>query len=154
MTKLQKHGQELLSEALVQLWEAMVELVQPTFPQTPLPRPPAKGIKVVRQEVELKVRVERNKIAVVFRVDGIHIAELRVSDTDKMFDPSYLLGKMMPHVDSPRALAHCLRQLRWLTAWMRKRAEGRRRAAEEILRQQRRWVEELEGEIALRKLGQ
>jgi hypothetical protein len=147
--------QNLLSEALEQLWEAMVELVRPTSPRTPLPRPPAKGIGVLR-EVELKVRVERNKIAVVFCVGGIHVAELPASGTDKsnMFDPSYLLGKIMPHVDSPRALAHCLRQLRWLTGWMRKRAEGRRRAAAEILRQQRKWVEMLESEIALRKLAE
>ena len=39
---LQMHGQKLLSEALVQFWEAMLELTRPTSPQTPLPRPPAK----------------------------------------------------------------------------------------------------------------
>jgi hypothetical protein len=155
MTDLQKHGQELLSEALTRLWEAMLELTRPTSPQTPLPRPPAKPVRVTR-EVELKVDVEDGRCVVVrIFADGCCLETLRVCDTTNyILNPECLMERVMPHLSRPRALANCLRQLRWLTAWMRKRAEGRRRAAEEILRQQRRWVEMLESEIALRKLGE
>jgi hypothetical protein len=69
-------------------------------------------------------------------------------------EPSRLVIVMMTHLSQPRALAHCLRQLQLLTTLMRKRAEGRRRAAAEILRQQRKWVEMLEGETAMNRLAQ
>ena len=155
MTDLQQHGQKLLSEALTQLWEAMLELTRPTSPQTPLPRPPAKPIRVSR-EVELKVDVENGRCVVV-RVfaRGCCLETLRVQDTTNYIGPSDVVAKsVMSYLSCPRDLVRCLRQLRWLTAWMRKRAEGRRRAAEEILRQQRKWVEMLESEIALRKLAE
>jgi DNA-directed RNA polymerase specialized sigma54-like protein len=155
MTDLQTHGRELLSEALDRLWEAMRELTRPTSPPTPLPRPPAKPIRVSRK-VELRVERENSRtITVDVFVDGRCLGSLRVWDTTNYtVDHSDLVGKMMPYLSRPRTLAHCLRQLQWLTEWMRKRAEGRRRAAEEILRQQRKWVEELEGEIAMRKLAE
>jgi hypothetical protein len=155
MTDLQKHGRELLAEAFDQLWEAMMELTRPTLPQTPLPRPPAKPVRVARG-VELRVEVENGRcVTVRVFAEGCCLESLRVWDTTSYtVDHSDLARKMMPYLSRPRALAHCLRQLRWLTAWMRKRAEGRRRAAAEILRQQRKWVEMLESEIALRKLAE
>jgi len=154
MTDLQKHGQELLSEALEQLGEAMIKLARPTSPQTPLPRPPANPIRV-SQGVELRVDVEDGRcVCVRVFADGRCLESLRVWDTTNYtLDFLSLVRKMMPYLSCPRSLAHCLRQLRWLTGWMRKRAEGRRRAAAEILRQQRKWVEMLEGEIALRELA-
>jgi hypothetical protein len=158
MTDLQKHGQELLEEAIEKLWEAMIELTRPTSPQTPLPRVPAKPIRIVRK-LELSVWINREgRASVYFCANGQCVLRWEaISGTISAFDKSRLLKdsvrEMMPHLSHPRALANCLRQLRWLTAWMRKRAEGRRRAAEEILRQQRKWIEMLEGEIAMRGLA-
>jgi hypothetical protein len=154
MTNLQKHGQELLAEAIDKLWEAMIELTRPTSPQTPLPRPPAKPIKIARG-VELRVEVRRDCVTVYVFAQGICLKEINVC-CGRSHDiyPSLTAKEMMPYLSQPRAFANCLRQLRWLTAWMRKRAEGRRRAAAEILRQQRKWVEMLESEIALRKLAE
>jgi DNA-directed RNA polymerase specialized sigma54-like protein len=153
MTDLQKHGQELLAEAIAKLWEAMIELTRPTSPQTPLPRAPAKPIKIARG-VELRVEVRHGCVNVYVFAQGTCLKKINVSD-GKSLDiyPSLTAKEMMPYLSQPRALANCLRQLRWLTAWMRKRAEGRRRAAEEILRQQRKWIEMLEGEIAMRGLA-
>jgi hypothetical protein len=155
MTDLQKHGQKLLAEALKQLWEAMLELTQPTSPQTPLPRPPAKPIKITHKVVFEVLLDREGSSTVYFFADGYCVGRLTACNgTSHAVDSSRLAGDMMPYLSHPRSLAHCLRQLRWLTAWMRKRAEGRRRAAAEILRQQRKWVEMLEGEIALRKLAE
>jgi hypothetical protein len=155
MTDLQKHGKNLLSDALTQLWKAMFELTRPTYPPTPLPRPPAKPVRLTRK-LELRVNVEDGRCVVVRIFAGERLMRsFEVHDkTDYAKNPSDLVERMMPHLSRPRALANCLRQLQWLTVWMRKRAEGRRRAAEEILRQQRKWVEKLESEIALRKLGE
>ncbi len=159
MTELQQHGQKLLAEALDQLMEAMIELTQPTSPPTPLPRPPAKPIRIVRK-LELSVWINREgRASVSFCVSGQCVLRFEaISGTICAFDKSRLLKdlvrEMIPHLSHPRALAGCLRKLRWLSAWMRKRAEGRRRAAAEILRQQRKWIEELEGEIAMRKLAE
>jgi hypothetical protein len=155
MTDLQKHWPELLSEALDQLWRAMMKLTRPTLPQTPLPRPPAKPVRVTR-EVELRVEIENSRsVAVRVFADGYCLESLRVWDTTTYtVDHSDLARKMIPYLSRPRALANCLRRLQWLTVWMYKRAEGRRRAAEEILRQQRKWVEKLESEVALQKLAQ
>jgi hypothetical protein len=151
MTDLQKHGQKLLSEALTQLWEAMLELSRPTSPQTPLPRPPAKPIKIARG-LEVRVQVGSGVI-VYFLLDGVCCDRWVASKGGCCYNIPLLVKNVMPHLSHPRALAHCLRQLRWLTAWMRKRAEGRRRAAAEILRQQRKWVEMLESEAALQELA-
>jgi hypothetical protein len=154
MTDLQKHGQELLSEAIKQLWEAMIELTRLTTPQTPLPRPPVKPIKIGRG-VELRVEVRHGCVTVYVFARGTCLKKIDVSEgKSRDIYPSLTAKEMMPYLSQPRALANCLRQLRWLTAWMRKRAEGRRRAAAEILRQQRKWVEMLESEIALRKLAE
>jgi hypothetical protein len=153
MTDLQKHGRELLSEVVNQLWAAMIEFTRPTSPQTSLPRPPAKPIRVAG-ELELRIKVDERSVTVGAFAEGRCLGDLRVWDTTNYtIEPSDFVGRVIPYLRNPRALANCLRQLRWLTAWMRKRAEGRRRAAAEILRQQRKWVEELEGEIALRKLA-
>ncbi len=152
MTNLQ-NAQKLLAESLAQLWEAMNELAQPTFPQTPLPRPPAKPIRLARQ-LELRVEVD-DGVIVRFYDGGVCFDRWGVAKGARYGGvPSNVIGTMVRRLSHPRALAHCLRQLRWLTAWMRKRAEGRRRAAAEILRQQREWVEELESEIAMHKLAE
>jgi hypothetical protein len=154
MTDLQKQGRELLSEAVERLWAAMIELARPTSPPTPLPRPPAKPIRVSR-ELEMRVRIDERSVTVGAFAEGRCLGDLQVWDTTNYtIDPSDFVGRVMPYLHSPRAVASFLRQLQWLTAWMRKRAEGRRRAAEEILRQQRKWVEMLESEIALRKLAE
>jgi hypothetical protein len=148
---LQNHGQKLLSEALTQLWGAMLELIHPTSPQTPLPRPPAKPIKIARG-IEVRVEIEQG-ITVYFFINGVSSATWVASSGGCCYNILLLAKQLMPHLSHPRVLAYCLRQLRWLTAWMRKRAEGRRRAAAEILRQQRKWVEMLEGEAALQELA-
>jgi hypothetical protein len=148
LTDLQKYG-EILSEAVERLWAAMIELARPTSPPTPLPRPPAKPVRVSR-ELEMRVGIEGKSVTVSVFADGRCLDEL----ANYVIDPSNFVSRVMPYLHSPRAVASFLRQLQWLTAWMRKRAEGRRRAAEEILRQQRKWVEMLESEIALRKLAE
>jgi len=154
MTDIQEHGKELLAEALDQLWAAMIELTRPTFPTTPLPRPPAKPIRVTR-DLALWVKTEEKCIVVYVLGFGKQLDKLEVRDiTTHTINTFRCAERIVPHLRSPHEIASCLRQLRWLTAWMRKRAEGRRRAAEEILRQQRKWVEMLESEIALRKLAE
>jgi len=155
MTDLQKHGQELLAEAIDKLWEAMLELTRPTSPQTPLPRPPAKPVRLARG-LEIRMRVKES-VVVYFFANGVCFESWEISVNSSYGGgasaASRVARAMMPHLSHPRQLAQCLRQLRWLTAWMRKRAAGRRRAAAEILRQQRKWVELLESEAALQELA-
>jgi hypothetical protein len=60
---------------------------------------------------------------------------------------------LISNMDRPRDLVQALRRIQWLAAWARKRIDGRRRAAEEILKQQQKWVAILESEMAIRKLA-
>jgi len=53
----------------------------------------------------------------------------------------------------PRKVLRCLRRIQAATAWCYARAEGRKRAAEEILRQQQGAADTLKAEAAMQALG-
>lgn len=53
----------------------------------------------------------------------------------------------------PRKVLRALRRIQAATAWCLARAEGRKRAAQEILRQQAKAMEILEAEVVLKKLA-
>lgn len=53
----------------------------------------------------------------------------------------------------PRLVLRAIRRIQAAAAWCRRRKEGREREAMEILRQQRKWIEALEVEAAMRSLG-
>jgi len=55
--------------------------------------------------------------------------------------------------DQPRRVWRMIRQINAVIAWCEKRAEGRRRAALEILRQQQKWIDKIVAEVTLERLA-
>jgi hypothetical protein len=152
MTKEQK--KDLLYLAFLELVNGVAELARPTHPQTPFPRPPkpvALGPDITLSLVERDVSYSPYKLyRIVLEKTGVpaHIfVKLDPQDAQGMAQ------SIVANIDRPRDLVRALRRIQWLAAWARKRADGRRRAAEEILRQQRKWVDILESEMAIRKLA-
>jgi hypothetical protein len=155
MTKEQE--KYLLSIAFLEVLNAVAELIKPTRPQTPWPRPPKPVIlgpnivlnlarhKASHISYTLELHNRENYVNALFGIDG-PLTSISQSAQD-------MAQLVTSKTDRPRDLVRVLRQIRGLAAWARKRAEGRRRAAEEILRQQRKWVDILESEMAICKLA-
>ena len=134
----------LLVSALEGLFRAVEDLLAPTVPETPLPRPrtfeiapgvvwPAKDgwdyVSVFRSDRYLSYLLE-------YRSTREDIARVIIAATGAQ----------------PRGLLRALRRIEAATAWCRARRAGRERMAQEILRQQARAVEKLEAEIVWRAL--
>ena len=55
--------------------------------------------------------------------------------------------------DQPRRVWRVIRQINAVIAWCEKRAEGRKRAAAEILRQQKPWADKIASEVLVEELA-
>lgn len=55
--------------------------------------------------------------------------------------------------NQPRRVWRAIRQINAIAAWCEKRAEGRKRAAEEILRQQSPWINKIASEVLVEELA-
>ena len=135
----------ILTAALTDLATAARKLTVETVPQTPLPRPrefvfiSADGKKVSWPATEAGTK----------RVwwEYCRTAVAAVCRTDAAASSILLLSRYQP-----RPILRALRRIQAATAWCEARAEGRRRAAQEILRQQRAAAEVLEAEAAMQAL--
>ncbi len=130
----------LLKQALRELSRAAKALADETSPATPEPRPRifqfAPGITWPR------VRDGVNWGLVVDGSSGAGWGYLE-SVARQILNQSR---------GQPRLILRALRRIQAATAWCRARAEGRRRAAQEILRQQAKAAEALEAEAAMSAL--
>jgi hypothetical protein len=133
----------LLMAALRELDQAVTELCRETMPHTPLPRP---HIFELWPGVSWPAIEEGRP-----RYDYLseRRSERRYTRYVEYYPPEEII-KMCG--GQPRQILRVLRKIQAAAAWCRARAEGRRRMAEEILRQQRRAVEVLEAESALQAL--
>lgn len=129
----------LVRQALDDLSNAIVELSRPTKPSTPIPTPKF-------------FRITPN--AVWPRIEEDHVNWWDIAHTKKF--SSTFTGYADILVEDckyqPRKVMEAVKTIRAAAEWCRKRAEGRRRHAQEILRQQKKWLEELLTEDILGKL--
>lgn len=134
---------KLLTEELRELWELVQALEkQKTVPYTRLPRPRffqlAPG--VTWPATTYRDGVEWNAIETTDRIQYLAY-------------PHYIAHDLGEAVGwQPRKVMHTIRQIRAAKQWCRNRIEGREREAREILKQQKKWADMVESEIAIRAL--
>ncbi len=137
---------KLLSAALEDLSMAIDAVTQDTDPATPPPRPRlfllAEGVSWPRRDQDGKWRWDEIRCG-----DHAHVVRWYPGETGRHICYGACGGQ-------PRKVLRALRRIQAATAWCLARAEGRKRAAQEILRQQAGAVEALEAEIALRTLAE
>lgn len=147
MILMNREIEGLIEEALIQLGRAVQEMMKPTRPATPLPR---ERIFEFAPEVVWPYcyggRVDFAKAT----AGGYWYA----LPTQRGGAPHLVQSICRGCNDQPRRLLRALRRIQAATAWCLARAEGRRRAAQEILRQQAKALSILEAEIAIRKLAE
>ena len=134
---------KLLESAITALDRAVDQLKQNTVPSTAMPRP--RVFRITRNVVWPQVGDTGTYWKVIYfeaSNGGRSIEyEYKHQETAKMIARS--CGYQ------PRKILAALRRLQAATAWCYARAEGRKRQAEEILRQQASALETLEAEAAL-----
>jgi hypothetical protein len=124
---------ELIEKALNDLVQAALALEKPTCPQTPLPRP--RQFPLVEGYTW-----EWNDYYIRGRDGNIWLAT-----------GAEALARMCGY--QPRRVLRLLRRIQAATAWCEARRQGRERQAQEILHQQKKALEVLEAESAIRKLA-
>jgi len=134
MVLTKEEMQKLVRKKIEELRRAVDELQQQTIPYTPFPHP--RTFKLFNENVEI-VWPGQPDDWYAARVDN-RIFKLGFKDNDYIVDMICEACKYQP--------AKILRVIRRIDAaieWCRKRAEGRRRAVEEILKQQKKAVDAL-----------
>jgi len=132
---------KLIESAIVALNRAVDQLKQNTVPGTAMPRPRV-------------FHITRN---VVWPNNDPGWKTIRFEESGRSrwlnYCPADLAAMIVKSCGyQPRKILAALRRLQAATAWCYARAEGRKRAAEEILRQQKSALEVLEAEAALQAL--
>ena len=131
---------DLVTEALNELKRQAASLEEPTYPQTPLPRP--KQFHLVGKYVW---EWREGKGYTIIRENGVASVWL---------EPSGAVVLVRACDYQPRQVLRLLRRIQAATAWCEARRRGRERQAQEILRQQKKALEALEAESVIRKLAQ
>ena len=138
----------LIKDALRDLLRAAEALVADTYPRTPLPRPRKFWFcGNVYWPAEYCENCSKNFTAASIVVSRSHSATYAL-----WADISRISAQIVSECQTPREVSAAIRSIRAATAWCEARTAGRQRQAQEILRQQARYVEELEAEEALRAL--
>jgi len=139
--------ENLLTTALKELSAAVKKMTAETVPATPMPRPKVFIIcgkycwPHIINEMDINwLYVTFNKTFSLTPDFWCHIAD----------HPRRIAHTILLEEDyQPRFILRALRRLQAATAWCEARAEGRKRQAKEILRQQKKAVEALEAEAAM-----
>ncbi len=137
---------DLINKEVASLEQAIGDMLADTFPQTSPPRPrffaitptiiwPFRGKKST--DIEWK--------SVAYTADGCK---------ESIGLTSYIFRDIiLEYCTSPTRGLRVLMQLQAARAWCQARAEGRRRAAQEVLRQQRASIEKLQAIQVLETMG-
>ncbi|MEM2615662.1 MAG: hypothetical protein QXO44_02835 [Thermoplasmatales archaeon] len=129
----------LLNQKIKEFFRAVDDFKSGTVPKTKEPR--LRRFTVI----EGRVYIEQHLNSIVFRIDD----EPCYSSW-----PKYIADKVLQISEhKPRNILRVIRRVEAAAEYFRKRAEGRRRMAEEILRQQKKFLETLEAEAALVSLS-
>jgi len=151
MTEIQDTSQRALELAFRQLRRAEDRFQEPTIPHTPLGRP--RVFRIARFFWPVKTRAP----------GGLRQAHLGFLQwTGKQDNARGAPGPYSFEVaiidilnwtgNQPRRVWRVIRQINAVIAWCEKRAAGRKRAAEEILRQQAPWISKIEAEVLVEEL--
>lgn len=140
---------KLLESALAALNRAVDQLKQNTVPSTAMPRP--RVFRITRNVVWPQVH-DTGTAGPYWKV--LYFEE---SGKSRSIEYEYVRREVAEMIArscgyQPRKILAALRRLQAATAWCYARAEGRKRQAEEILRQQASALEVLEAEAALQAL--
>lgn len=132
----------VLAEAVRDLYSAAIEMAKSTIPRTPMPRIRRFAIteRMSWPYTDSQGTPDVEKVL----VEGRGFMSLRSEDVAREV--------FYECEGQPKKILRALRRIQAATVWCRARAEGRRRMAEEILKQQKRAVEVLEAEIAISAL--
>lgn len=141
---------KLLESALTALNRAVDQLKQSTVPRTAMPRP--RVFHITRNVVWPQVHDTGTGTGPYWK--GLYFEE---SGKGRSIEWEYTRREAAEMIArscgyQPRKILAALRRLQAATAWCYARAEGRKRQAEEILRQQKSALEVLEAEAALQAL--
>ena len=130
ITQEQLH--KIIEAKLTELRSAIYELRQQTIPHTPLPRP--KVFKLFNDEIIWP-----------HRSDDLYTIRVGDRDYDFEYGVEYHVVEKICKVCKyqPAKILKVIRRLEAATEWCKRRTEGRRRAAEEILKQQKKAVDAL-----------
>jgi len=133
---------KLLASALTELFEAQELLVKETVPLTGLPR--------FRRFVFAQKKDELVYWPAVFK-DGMVASSYFSCEGKNVYKSASTVSAYILDFtgQQPRLVLRALRRIQAATSWCEARTEGRKRAAEEILRQQKRFLDILEAEEAL-----
>lgn len=136
-----KQLEKLLASALKDLKVAVNKMTSDTIPSTPLPRP--RGFLIVKDWYFPR-----------YEPNYIYWGQLGRGWPIKYRNHLYVDEDAAQNIiraceGRPRLILRALRRIQAATAWCEARAEGRRRQAEEILRQQAKAVETLDAEAAM-----
>jgi len=135
MATIQEQLHELVEAKLKELRKAIYELQQQTIPHTPLPRP----------KIFILFNHKDDKIIWPARLNDLYT--IKVGDYDYGFE----YGVEKHEVEKickvckyqPAKVLQVIRRIEAAIEWCRKRTEGRKRAAEEILKQQKKAIDTL-----------
>jgi len=134
--------EQLIEIALRELGSAVKVMVKPTFPATSEPRPRIfRFTDYLLWPYVAKDKVSWNK----FR----HRNECYVYSIEGKYSAIKIINECR---GQPRKVLRALRRIQAAAAWCYARAEGRKRQAEEILRQQATAVEALKAEAVMQAL--
>mgnify|MGYP000210771856 CR=1 FL=1 len=141
----------LVLQALADLRSAMEDLCQPLEPDVPLPR--FRRFQLIENiewpYVDPDGITDPSRIGAPERWDYYYYLPCSPKDT-RSASISAIIGACR---DRPARILRVIRRIEAAAAWCRARAEGRRRAAEEILRQQAKALETLEAMAAQEALA-
>jgi len=142
-----KTWESLIETALRELGSAVKVMVRPTFPATSEPRPRIFSFSDgLLWPYVAKGKVSWNKF---HRPDEYYFYSIG----GEFCDRRSVIKIINECGGQPRKVLRALRRIRAATAWCYARAEGRKRQAEEILRQQASAVEALEAEAVMQALS-
>lgn len=139
--------EKLITKALAELAASAEKLEAPTFPATPLPRP--KIFRIIGC-VHFPYIYRNGEISWLSLATGSEAC----SGSLRWHSNRGVIAKRICKLAQyqPRLILRALRQIQAAIAWCEVRAEGRKRAAEEIMRQQSAALEALDAEIAMAAL--
>jgi len=145
MTTIQEQLHELIEIKLKELRKAIYELQQQTIPHTPLPRP--KVFKLFSGKDD--------KIIWPHRPDDLYT--IKAGDRDYDFEygvEKHVVEKICKVCKyQPAKILQVIRRLEAAIEWCKRRTEGRKRAAEEILKQQTKAIDTLNAMSVAYKLS-
>jgi hypothetical protein len=151
-------ARKLIGAALLQLNEAVGEMLRATTPATPLPRPRVfvlgghpKSQKAVVWPVVDNSTVDFSAARILLPNECMR--SRRIQQINRKIGSPVLTDAIMETCGGqPKLLLRALRRIQAAAAWCRARAAGRERAAKEILRQQAHIAAALQAEAVVTTL--